>query len=90
MLIGGLWHGASWTFVVWGALHGVALCIHKIWMKLFRHNKTYKGTFNVRISPDLHRAISIHAMQNGLSLNQAVEKAISQYVVSTEDSGNSS
>jgi alginate O-acetyltransferase complex protein AlgI len=45
MLIGGLWHGASWTFVVWGALHGVALCIHKIWMKLFRHNKTYKGTF---------------------------------------------
>jgi alginate O-acetyltransferase complex protein AlgI len=45
MLIGGLWHGASWTFVVWGALHGVALCIHKTWMKLFRHNKTYKGTF---------------------------------------------
>ena len=45
MLIGGLWHGASWTFVVWGALHGVALCIQKIWMKLFRHNKTYKGTF---------------------------------------------
>ena len=50
-------------------------------------SKTYKGTFNVRISPDLHRAIAIHAMQNGLSLNQAVEKAISQYVVSTEDSG---
>ena len=26
MLIGGLWHGASWTFVVWGAYHGVLLC----------------------------------------------------------------
>ena len=25
MLIGGLWHGASWTFVVWGALHGAYL-----------------------------------------------------------------
>ena len=44
MLIGGLWHGAAWTFVVWGALHGVALCIHKIWMKITKHNKDYKGT----------------------------------------------
>jgi alginate O-acetyltransferase complex protein AlgI len=29
MLIGGLWHGASWTFVVWGAYHGVLLCLHR-------------------------------------------------------------
>lgn len=29
MLIGGLWHGANWTFVAWGALHGIGLCIHK-------------------------------------------------------------
>ncbi|BAM02228.1 MBOAT family O-acyltransferase [Phycisphaera mikurensis] len=29
MLLGGLWHGASWNFVVWGGLHGVALCVHK-------------------------------------------------------------
>lgn len=29
MLIGGLWHGAAWTFVIWGALHGAALCMHK-------------------------------------------------------------
>jgi len=32
-LIGGLWHGAAWTFVFWGFLHGSALCIHRIWMK---------------------------------------------------------
>ena len=44
MLIGGLWHGAAWTFVVWGALHGVALCVHKLWMKLRGHDKNYKGT----------------------------------------------
>ncbi|MCW8131425.1 MAG: MBOAT family protein [Planctomycetota bacterium] len=31
MLLGGLWHGASWTFVVWGALHGLYLAAHK-WM----------------------------------------------------------
>ena len=31
MLLGGLWHGAAWTFVVWGALHGVYLCINHAW-----------------------------------------------------------
>lgn len=34
MLLGGLWHGASWNFIVWGGLHGVALVIHKKWAKL--------------------------------------------------------
>jgi alginate O-acetyltransferase complex protein AlgI len=29
MLLGGLWHGASWNFVFWGFLHGVALAVHK-------------------------------------------------------------
>ncbi len=38
-LLGGLWHGAGWTFVFWGFLHGVALVIHRIWKKLgFRMN----------------------------------------------------
>lgn len=31
MLLGGLWHGASWTFVFWGALHGLALTINHLW-----------------------------------------------------------
>ncbi len=34
MLLGGLWHGAAWTFVVWGALHGVALAAHREWRRL--------------------------------------------------------
>ena len=29
MLLGGLWHGAAWTFVIWGGLHGLYLAIHK-------------------------------------------------------------
>jgi len=33
MLLGGLWHGASWHFVVWGGFHGVCLAIHRIWDK---------------------------------------------------------
>ncbi len=35
MLLGGLWHGAAWTFVVWGAMHGVALAAHKYWVSRF-------------------------------------------------------
>ena len=33
MALGGLWHGAGWTFVAWGALHGVALGMHLLWRK---------------------------------------------------------
>lgn len=32
MLLGGFWHGASFNFLIWGALHGLALALHKIWM----------------------------------------------------------
>ena len=33
-IIAGLWHGAGWTFLLWGFLHGLALVIHRIWSKL--------------------------------------------------------
>jgi alginate O-acetyltransferase complex protein AlgI len=31
MLLGGLWHGAAWTFVIWGGLHGIYLCVNHAW-----------------------------------------------------------
>ena len=34
MLVGGLWHGAAWTFVVWGGLHGIGLAINHAWLKI--------------------------------------------------------
>ncbi|MCM1542060.1 MAG: type II toxin-antitoxin system HicB family antitoxin [Blautia sp.] len=40
----------------------------------------YKGTFNVRISPELHRNIAIYALEHGKSLNSAVEEAIGNMV----------
>ncbi len=40
----------------------------------------YKGTFNVRISPELHRNIAIYAMEHGKTLNAAVEEAIESMV----------
>ena len=38
MLLGGLWHGASWTFVVWGGLHGALLAVERRF--LFRGSRT--------------------------------------------------
>jgi D-alanyl-lipoteichoic acid acyltransferase DltB (MBOAT superfamily) len=43
MLLGGLWHGASWTFVIWGGLHGIYLVINHAWQWLWG-----------RVSPDRH------------------------------------
>jgi D-alanyl-lipoteichoic acid acyltransferase DltB (MBOAT superfamily) len=33
MVLGGLWHGASWTFVIWGAIHGCALALTRMWQR---------------------------------------------------------
>lgn len=37
MLLGGLWHGASWSFMIWGGLHGLFLCINYLWAKTSLH-----------------------------------------------------
>ena len=42
--IGGIWHGANWTFIIWGMLHGTMICIHRFWKN-----------FNFKI----HKAIAI-------------------------------
>ena len=34
MLLGGLWHGASWNFVIWGALNGAGMIVYKVWAKM--------------------------------------------------------
>ena len=34
MLLGGLWHGAGWTFVAWGGLHGALLMLNHGWRRL--------------------------------------------------------
>lgn len=41
MLLGGLWHGASWNFIIWGSLHGLALCLHKAYRRAIGHDKHY-------------------------------------------------
>ena len=42
--------------------------------------KIYKGSFNVRIDPELHKRAAIAAFSSGISLNQLVEKAVDSFV----------
>ncbi len=48
MFIGGLWHGAAWTFVVWGLLHGSYLAIERL-LKVFTTEVTWAEGFYVKI-----------------------------------------
>jgi len=48
-IIGGIWHGAGWTFIFWGFLHGIAVIIHRVWSLLgFKMNTLFAWfiTFN--------------------------------------------
>ncbi len=44
MFIGGLWHGAAWTFVVWGLIHGLGLVIERVFRAVYK-NATWTETF---------------------------------------------
>jgi alginate O-acetyltransferase complex protein AlgI len=48
MFLGGLWHGAAWTFVVWGLLHGFYLVIEHA-LKAFFRNKAWTDTLAVKV-----------------------------------------
>jgi len=52
MLLGGLWHGAGWTFVIWGALHGLYLVINHAWhgMRLKLGQDMGKSTWPGRLA----------------------------------------
>ena len=51
MALGGLWHGAGWTFLIWGVLHGLYLAINHAW----RHQQRRLGTRNVHAALALVR-----------------------------------
>jgi alginate O-acetyltransferase complex protein AlgI len=75
MLLGGLWHGAAWTFVAWGAIHGAMLIVERMWgkrMDLPRGMKVAVTFVVVTVawvffrSPDLRSAIRYFGMMVGV------------------------
>ena len=55
MLLGGLWHGASWTYVAWGGLHGAYLIINHAWQHIADGN----SPFGARLPAVIPRALSV-------------------------------
>jgi D-alanyl-lipoteichoic acid acyltransferase DltB (MBOAT superfamily) len=94
-LLGGIWHGAGWTFVLWGMLHGGALVIHKLWQTFgFKMNVLLSWfiTFNfINIAWVFFRATSfdsaikvLHGMFSGVLIFPA---SVLVYLKSLKDIG---
>lgn len=75
--IGGIWHGAAWTFILWGTLHGIATCTHRMWQKLKIKIPHILSVFVMFMfinitwiffrAPSIHRAFSILKSMIGLN-----------------------
>ncbi len=50
MMLGGLWHGASWLFLLWGAMHGFLLIIERSCKKIFKPYYRNKAAYNIPLS----------------------------------------
>jgi D-alanyl-lipoteichoic acid acyltransferase DltB (MBOAT superfamily) len=61
MLLGGLWHGAGWTFLAWGALHGFYLIINHLWRKSYFTSKKFFIN-NILVGRALARLITFIAV----------------------------
>ncbi len=46
MLLGGLWHGAAWNFVIWGAFHGLILALYRIFDRNPEHKDPWSGKYS--------------------------------------------
>jgi alginate O-acetyltransferase complex protein AlgI len=89
MLLGGFWHGAGWTFVLWGAIHGIYLVINHFWreLKISLPHFVAKGLMLLSVviawvifrSPDLTTAVNILEGMfgfNGIGLPPRYENAL--------------
>jgi D-alanyl-lipoteichoic acid acyltransferase DltB (MBOAT superfamily) len=89
MLLGGLWHGAGWTFVFWGGLHGLYIVVNHIWRMLFGLNNKILSWLMTMLaiiiawvpfrSESIEGTMSIYASMigiNGLSLPVSLGRVI--------------
>ncbi|MEZ4489175.1 MAG: MBOAT family O-acyltransferase [Cyanobacteriota/Melainabacteria group bacterium] len=62
MTLGGLWHGASWNFVVWGIYHGLALVVHREFSELKNSIKPLKNFFESKAGKAFSIFLTFHAV----------------------------
>jgi D-alanyl-lipoteichoic acid acyltransferase DltB (MBOAT superfamily) len=94
-LLGGIWHGAGWTFVAWGAMHGTAIVIHRVWQKIGFRIPTLLAwfvTFNfINITWVFFRATNFHhatkVLKGMFAGDVILPSSISNYFESIKDSG---
>ncbi|MFI5149381.1 MAG: MBOAT family O-acyltransferase [Bacteroidia bacterium] len=60
MLLGGLWHGASWNFILWGGMHGAALAVDKMRMEVFGQVKKARSALWDKLLKVLGFLITFH------------------------------
>jgi D-alanyl-lipoteichoic acid acyltransferase DltB (MBOAT superfamily) len=75
MLLGGLWHGANWTFVAWGAVHGVLLCAYKAMAGRLRLPRVRFVTTALAVLVMFHLVCLTWLLFRAESLAQATEMA---------------
>ncbi len=75
MLLGGLWHGANWTFLVWGFLHGTALALERLWHTLRKDSSALPDSGLPSQPGILGRAVRIVAVFHFVCLGWAVFRA---------------
>ena len=72
----GVWHGANWTFIIWGIIHGIAICIHRVFKQFELKAIPYISTLPMFVfvtlawvvfrAETVHRAIDIYKSMFGL------------------------
>ncbi len=59
MLIGGLWHGAAWTYVLWGGVHGLLLALHQTWRSFIEGKESLKLMMGSRSFQGISRIVTM-------------------------------
>lgn len=72
MLLGGLWHGAAWTYVAWGGIHGLLLVVHRLWV-LRRPAPPQRWSHPLRVLAMFHAACVSYIFFRAPSLREAWE-----------------
>lgn len=62
MVVGGLWHGASWMYVIWGAMHGLLLIVHKEMRRLFPRVSNFGGNAWWRVALNMFLTFNLVAL----------------------------